>query len=282
MSRTGRVAQATQQLEAAGLVSPRADAQALVCHVAGLERMTLEPELDAEQDAELARCLKRRIAGEPVQHISGRAFFRHVEVAVGPGVFIPRPETEVMTGWAIDRLRELPTGGIQEPRVVELCAGSGAISLAIHHEFPPARITAVELSPEACAWARANLAGTPIELHQGDLEDPLGIEGEVDLVICNPPYIPLSAWESVAADVRDHDPQLALFSGHDGLDAIRKIAERGVALLRPGGRICVEHAEANAEETVLIFARHGGWHQVRDHRDLTGRRRFTTAIRLAG
>lgn len=224
---------------------------------------------------------RRRMAGEPVQHITGRAFFRHVELSVGPGVFIPRPETEVMTGWAIDQLRRLQASGIRAPRVVELCAGSGAISLALHDEVPEAIITAVELSPEACTYARRNLQGTPVEIYEGDLADPLGIETEVDLVIANPPYIPLEAWESVPAEVRDHDPQVALFSGPDGLDVMRKLTGRGAELLRPGGLICVEHAEANAEETVALFTRHGAWKQVRDHRDLTDRPRFTTATRLA-
>lgn len=279
---SGLLAEATDELTAAGSASPRADARTLLCHVAGIERFTLEPKLTPYQHTAFLDSLRRRIAGEPVQHITGRAYFRHVGVAVGPGVFIPRPETETMTGWAIDRLRELVAGGVAAPRVVELCAGSGAISLAIHHEVSQAVITAVELSPEACEWARRNLRDTPIELHEGDLSDPLGVEGEVDLVIANPPYIPLVAWESVPAEVRDHDPQLALFSGPDGLDVMRVLTGRGAELLRPGGRICVEHAEANAEQTVELFARHGGWKQVRDHRDLTDRPRFTTATRLAG
>ncbi len=284
MSRAGSwspLTQATDELRAAGLVSPRADARALLCHVVGLERLTLEPELGAAQRDDYASAVRRRIAGEPVQHITGRAHFRHVEVAVGPGVFIPRPETEVMTGWAIDRLRELLADGVAAPRVVELCAGSGAISLAIHDEVPQAAITAVELSPEACGWARRNLRETPVELHEGDLADPIGLEGRVDLVIANPPYIPLEAWESVPAEVRDHDPELALFSGDDGLDVLRRLTVRGAGLLRSGGLICVEHAEANAEQTVELFAGHGGWERVRDHRDLTDRPRFTTATRLA-
>lgn len=285
MSRAGSrslLAVATDELALAGLPSPRADAQTLLCHAVGLERLTLEPALDDAQLAAFEEALRRRIGGEPVQHITGRAYFRHIEVAVGPGVFIPRPETEVMTGWAIDRLRELLARGVDAPRVVELCAGSGAISLAIRDEVPQAVITAVELSPEACAWARRNLAGACVELHEGDFADPLGIEGEVDLVIANPPYIPFEAWESVPAQVRDYDPELALFSGLDGLDVMRGLTTRAAELLRPDGLVCVEHAEANAKQTVALFARHGGWREVRDHRDLTDRPRFTTATRLAG
>lgn len=271
-----------RRLSDAGVQSPEAEARALVRLVSGRDPYLIDT-LDAAQQAGLDDLVTRRAAGIPLQHLTGVSHFRHVSVAVGPGVFIPRPETEVMTGWAIERLRErIAAHGPQ--RVVELCAGSAAISLALADELgDDVSITAVELSPDAHAWAERNTSGTGIDLRLGDMADPLPErEGRTDLVICNPPYIPLEAWESVTAEVRDHDPSIALFSGADGLDAIRVLAGRAASLLVPGGLVCAEHAEANAEGAVQTFVRHGGWECVRDHPDLAGRARFVTAARLGG
>jgi len=226
--------------------------------------------------------VERRAGGEPVQYLTGRAWFRTVEVAVAPGVFIPRPETEVMTGWAIERLRTLG----EHPVVVELCAGSGAISAAIAAERPGCRQYAVELSPEAARAAEANLAGTGVALAEGDMDGAFPeLDGQVDLVIANPPYIPLEAWEHVAADVRTHEPALALFSGMDGLDAMKVVARTAARLLRPGGLVCAEHAEVQSESAVAVFATAGAFTQVADNTDLNDRPRFVTAVRagkLAG
>ena len=180
-----------------------------------------------EYDALLAR----RAAREPLQHLTGVAWFRHVELVVGPGVFVPRPETELLAGWAVEAAGEL-----SEPVVVDLCTGSGAIAKAVADEVPGARVHAVELDQSAYAWAQRNLAGTGVDLRQGDLAAAFDdLAGTVDVVVCNPPYIPLEAWESVAPEARDHDPHLALFSGADGLDAIRVLERRAAQLLRPGG-----------------------------------------------
>lgn len=219
----------------------------------------------------------QRRAGTPAQYLIGRAAFRTVEVEVGPGVFIPRPETEVMTGWAIDRLTERVDAN---QVVVELCAGSGAVSLAIWTELPGLVQYAVEISATAIEYADRNLAGTGVIVVQGDLADALPeLTGGVDLIICNPPYVPLESYDTVPAEVRDHEPALALFSGADGLDAMRMLTHTAARLLKPGGWVCAEHAEVQAESAPAVFVGHGGFEQVRDHRDYNDRPRFVTGRR---
>jgi release factor glutamine methyltransferase len=273
---------ARSRLADAGVDSPDADARQLLAAATGepVSRLLVLDEIAADQAATFAQYVDRRAAREPLQHITGVAHFRHVTLQVGPGVFVPRPETEVMTGWVIDRLGELPPG--PAPVVVDLCTGSGAIAWAIADEVPRAEVHAVELSEQAVGWAARNLAGTGVDLRQGDMAEAFpDLDGSVDVVACNPPYIPLTAWESVQAEARDHDPQLALFSGDDGLTAIRVLTQVAARLLRPGGWVACEHAEVQAESVPELFARHGGFDTVRDHRDLAGRPRFTTARRTA-
>ncbi len=268
----------TERLAAAGVAAPAAEARLLVGHLLGrspAQLLTADP-LTAPELAHLDVLVGRREAGEPVQHLTGEAWFRHVRLAVGPGVFVPRPETEVMVGWALEQLPALA----EAPLVVDLCTGSGAIARALADEAPAATVHAVELSDDALAWAERNLAGTDVRLHAGDIADCLPeLDGSVDLVLANPPYIPLTAWESVAPDVRDHDPHLALFSGEDGLDAMRVVTTTAARLLHPGGLLAAEHAEVQEESVVQLLLQHGGWADVRDHRDLSGRPRFVTARR---
>jgi release factor glutamine methyltransferase len=165
--------------------------------------------------------------------------------------------------------------------VVDLCTGSGAIALSIATEVPEAEVHAVELSEDALAWAERNLAGHGVDLRQGDLADAFAdLGGEVDVVVCNPPYIPLDAYETVAPEARDHDPHLALFSGEDGLTAIRVLETTAARLLRPGGVVGAEHADLQGESAPAVFSGAGRWREVRDHADLAGRPRFLTA-RLA-
>ena len=184
----------------------------------------------------------RREAREPLQHLTGEAWFRHVRLEVGPGVFTPRPETELLAGWAIEQIKDAPA------TVVDLCTGSGAIAKALADEVPDAFIHAVELDEAAHGFAARNLAGTGVDLRLGDAFTAFDdLAGTVDVVVCNPPYIPLEAWESVAPEARDHDPHLALFSGADGLDAIRLLAVRAAVLLRPGGVLGVEHADVQGD-----------------------------------
>ncbi len=272
---------AAERLRTAGVASPEHDAAELLAHVLGTTRGRLalieaiEPDLTIRYDDLLAR----RAAREPLQHLTGSAAFRHVEVAVGPGVFVPRPETELLAGWANDRAREVLDAG-RSPVVVDLCTGSGVIAKSVKDELPDADVHAVELDPPAHAWAERNLAGTGVDLRQGDLATAFDdLAGHVDVLVSNPPYVPLEAWESVAAEARDHDPHLALFSGADGLDAIRVIARRGLVLLKPGGVVGVEHADVQGESAPGVFSEDARWQEVRDHRDLAGRPRFVTARR---
>jgi release factor glutamine methyltransferase len=278
MRRRALLAAATARLEAAGVASPAHDAEVLLAHVVGIDRGRLVM-LDEVGERELAayeRLLERRSAREPLQHLTGEAWFRHVRLEVGPGVFTPRPETELLAGWAVEAATPLAA-----PVVVDLCTGSGAIASSLAHEVPHARVHAVELDEPAYRWAERNLAGTAVDLRQGDFATAFDdLVGAVDVVVCNPPYVPLEAWESVAPEARDHDPHLALFSGADGLGAVRVLAVRAAELLRPGGVLGVEHADVQGEAVPRILAATGRWTGVRDHRDLAGRPRFTTA-RLA-
>jgi release factor glutamine methyltransferase len=272
---------AAAQLRAAGVENPPGDARQLLAHVLGLEpsRLLLVDSVADEQRATFSELVDRRAARVPLQHLTGHAYFRYEDLQVGPGVFVPRPETEVMTGWAVDRLRELIDRG-EHPLVVELCAGSGAISRALAHEVPGLRLHAVEISDEAARWAERNLTGTDVQLHVEDMAGALPeLDRRVDLVIANPPYIPLEAYESVTPEVRDHDPTVALFSGTDGLDAMRVVAQVAARLLRVGGRVCAEHAEVQVDSAPDVFTRTGDFVEVRDQVDLAGRPRFVTAVR---
>ncbi|MET8520755.1 peptide chain release factor N(5)-glutamine methyltransferase [Nocardioides sp. NPDC004968] len=274
------LASARKQLAEAGVESPDADAAILLAHVLDTDRnrLFLVDDVAEPQEKAYADLLARRAEREPLQHLTGVAYFRHVELAVGPGVFVPRPETELLAGWAIDL-----AATIDQPVVVDLCTGSGAIAKSIADEVPSAEVHAVELSEDAYPWAVRNLTGTGVDLRQGDMADEFtDLDGSVDVLVCNPPYIPLEAWESVAAEARDHDPDLALFSGQDGLDAIRVLERRAAELLRPGGVVGFEHADEQGPDgqnggAPAVFAATGRWQDVRDHLDLAGRPRFTTA-----
>ncbi len=287
LTRRGLLSTATLTLREAAVPSPEYDASELLAHVLGVTRGALvlvDHISDAQADDYLA-LVARRAAREPLQHLTGVAHFRHVTLAVGPGVFVPRPETELLAGWAIEQAHAAAADG-RTPVVVDLCTGSGAIARSIADEVPGARVHACELSEDALAWAARNLAGTGVDLRQGDLATAFDdLAGTVDVVVCNPPYIPLDAWESVAVEARDHDPDLALYSGEDGLDAIRVLEGRAALLLRSGGVVGTEHADeqgpaGRAGGAPAVFTATGRWSDVRDHPDLAGRARYTTA-RLA-
>jgi release factor glutamine methyltransferase len=242
---------AASELREVGVSSPEQEARQLLAYAAGVELARL-PLLDAVDDAQAAyfqALINKRARRVPLQHLTGRAHFRYLEVEVGPGVFVPRPETEVMTGWAIEQLRPMVYAVARGesrhlPVVVELGTGSGAVAKSIALELTGTRVHAVELSEEAAVYAARNLADTTVELHVHDMIGALPeLNGSVDLVIANPPYIPLQAFESIVPEVRDYDPPLALFSGDDGLDAIKVVAEQAARLLRPAGLLCVEHAD---------------------------------------
>ncbi len=267
-------------LRDAGVAAPAHDAQALLAHVLGVDRMRLPDELSDQDVLGFSAVIARRAAREPLQHIIGRAAFRHVEVEVGPGVFIPRPETEILTGWLLDRLRELREGGLREPLVVDLCAGSGAVALSVATEAPGTVVHAVEISEQAVSYAARNLAGSGVHLHCADITDALHeLDGTVDAVVANPPYIPLQAFESVEAEARDFDPPIALWSGQDGLDTIRLVERSAARLLRTGGLVGCEHADVQSSAAAALFAGTGAWADIRDHDDLAGKPRFVTARR---
>lgn len=277
------IATAAETLRASGVPSPQVDAEELLAHVIGVPRprVHLAPQPDAGQRRAFEELVSRRASREPLQQLLGSAAFRRVELAVGPGVFVPRPETELLAGWAIDRLREVITAGGAEPVAVDLCTGSGAIARALVDEVPLTRVHAVELSTSALEYAERNLAGTGVALHEGDIADALpGLNGRVDVVVANPPYIPVGEYESVDIEARTHDPALALWSGEDGLATIRVVERVAHRLLRPGGVVGCEHADAQGESAPAVFIASDRWRDVRDHRDLLDRPRFVTAVRL--
>lgn len=272
------LAAAERRLTEATVPSPRVDAELLLAHVLDVPRAKVRfgSEPSTEQVAAYDELVERRAAREPLQHLTGVAHFRYVELAVGPGVFVPRPETECLAGWAIEAAAEAA-----DPVVVDLCTGSGAIAAALADEVPTARVHAVELGRDAVTYAERNLAGSGVDLRHGDVADAFTeLDGTVDVVVANPPYIPLEAYESVAAEARDHDPGLALWSGDDGLDAIRIIERVTYRLLRAGGVVGVEHADVQGESAPGVFASAGRWVDVRDNVDLGGRPRYLTARRL--
>ena len=275
MSNKTLVATAAARLREAGVASPDFDAAELLAFVTGTSRLNLGDPSD-DQLRRYDELVARRANHEPLQHLTGTATFRYRELAVGPGVFVPRPETEVMVGWMLDRLAD-----VKSPLVVDLCTGSGAIAGAVATERPDSTVHAVELSAEACVWARRNLAGTGGILHEGDIDGCLPeLDGQVDAVIANPPYIPLTAWESVTAEVRDHDPALALWSGDDGLDEIKVVAATASRLLKPGAWFACEHADVQGESAPAVFAATGAFAEVRDQLDLAGRHRFATGRKI--
>ena len=267
------VRRATKVLAAAGVPSPRHDAEALAAHVLGVGRGELVRH-DTMDVAAFDTLVARRAAREPLQHLTGRAAFRHIEVQVGPGVFVPRPETEVTTGAAVEVARML-----DRPLVVDLYAGSGAIALAVANEVPDAEVHAVEAEDSAIAWLRRNVAGTRVVAHHADVQRCLlEFTGTVDVVVANPPYVPLGA-EVRDPEVALHDPAVALWSGPDGLDAMRVLERTAARLLRPGGYLFAEHADVQGRAAPAVFADPGRWEDVSDHADLAGRPRYLSARR---
>lgn len=270
-------------LAEAGVASPDHDARAIAAHVLDVDRgrLVLHRTVPADAAARYAGLIDRRRRREPLQHLLGRAPFRHVELAVGPGVFVPRPETEQVAEVAVDAARAVlaERGAVL---VVDLCTGSGAIALAVASEVPGAVVHAVELDPQAATWAARNLTGSAVELVVGDATDPavLGaLDGSVDVVVSNPPYVPPDAVPR-DPEVRDHDPDLALYGGGaDGLDVPARVVARAAALLRPGGLLVVEHAEVQAAALRALVEATGAFTDVRTARDLTGRDRMVLARR---
>jgi release factor glutamine methyltransferase len=278
------IRRAAARLAEADVDSPRADAEQIAAHVHGVPRTELHVVPDERFDARFWEAVARRAAREPLQHITGVAYFRYLELAIGPGVFSPRPETEVMTGWAVDALRAMDA---TDPVVADLGTGSGAIALSIALEVPAARVYAVEADPLAASYAERNVAGYAsrdpyqgprVSLVNSDFADALTqLDGTVDLVVSNPPYIPLGA--SVPPEVGEYDPPSALWSGADGLDAIKSVQRVAARLLHPGGLVAVEHGAPQGKAVREVFAVADGWQDISQHQDLAGRDRFVTAVR---
>jgi len=277
------IGDAARRLAEAGVESPRMDAELLLAHVLGVPRgrlLTLD-EVTADDAARFASLLEQRVDRVPLQHLTGRAPFRHLELAVGPGVFVPRPETEQLASWALDRL-----AGTDGPIVVDLGSGSGALALAVANEHPGARVTAVERDRDAIAWtrhnalARVSAGDTPVGVVEGDMTDPAllaELDGRVTVVVSNPPYVPDDA--VLPREVADHDPPLALWGGPDGLDVVRGMLSVAARLLHPGGWLGIEHADQQGVALPAVVRAHGAFTDVEDHPDLSGRPRFTTARR---
>jgi release factor glutamine methyltransferase len=271
-------------LTAARVPSPEADAELLIAHVLGVSRGQVQAQaitgtpLDGEQRLAVLELVERRAAREPLQHLTGRAAFRSLELAVGPGVFVPRPETELVAQLAIDALLAVPGG---TPRAADLGTGSGAIALALATEVPHAEVHAVENSPRAFIWARENaraVGAGNLRLVFADLADALPeLDGTLDVVVSNPPYIPLGAIPR-DPEVRLHDPEAALYGGEDGLDVVRAVSATARRLLRPGGVLVLEHGESQGPGIRALLTE-DGWAAAATTRDLTGRDRATTALR---
>lgn len=267
---------ATAQLAQAGIDSARYDAEELAAHVAGTDRgrLTLLEPPDDEFFARYRDIVAARSQRVPLQHLTGTAAFGPVTLQVGPGVFIPRPETEAMLEWVTaQRLAARPV-------IVDLCTGSGALAVALARHRPAARVLAVDDSEAALAYARRNAEGTAVELVRADVTEPgllAELDRRVDLVVANPPYIPDDI--DLEPEVAQHDPPHAVFGGADGMAVIAAVIRLAGRWLRPGGLFAVEHDDTTSSRTVELVCNTGLFEDVEARRDLAGRPRFVTARR---
>ena len=285
---TGVVRSATAALAAAGIDSAPVEARLICAHVLGVDRSRLpfSDGMTPEQVAAVEAVVAARVGDRtPLQYLLGRAPSGRLDLSVGPGVFIPRPETALLVEWALSVLPGPGPG--PGPVVVDLCAGSGTIALEIAHARPDARVHAVELHEPALEWLRRNAAeraaagDTPVEVHRGDATDPTllaRLHGRVDAVVSNPPYIPET--DDLPPEVLAHEPATALFGGADGLVVVVPLVDLAAGLLVPGGHLAVEHDDATGAAVAAVIAGRGGFGTVEQHTDLAGRPRFVTATRL--
>ena len=274
------VSHAAEKFASAGIDSAAVDAELIAGHVLNLGRGEVQAamlsgfNLNEDQARTYAELSARRFAREPLQHITGVAYFRQLQLSVGRGVFVPRPETETVAQIAIDELR---ASKLANPIAVDLGTGSGAIALAMHTEVANAQVHAVELSPDAFAYTQQNFERYPgANLVLGDMADAFNVlNGSVSVVVSNPPYIPV---DMVPIDPEVHlfDPKLALYGGQDGLDLVRVVAATASRLLIDGGLLVVEHADTQSQAVCeLLLAE--GFDRVEAHKDLTGSDRAVSA-----
>lgn len=260
------VLEVSEQLAEAGVTTPAADARWLVCHALKCDStaLVLRDASPGDRD-KVAGFVARRRTGEPVQHITGWAPFRYETLAVGPGVFIPRPETELLVDKVLGHLTDLPAG---KRCVVELCAGSGAIVRSLARECGGLELHAVERSSDAWPWLLRNLEGLGVDCRQEDMSEAFhDLDARVDVVVANPPYVPTSLRGRLPVEV-SHDPAEALFGGEDGLDVIRVVHSVARRLLAPGGLVAMEHDQSHADQVREIFS--DGFFDIRTVRDLAG------------
>lgn len=269
---------AAATLSSAGVDSARADAELLAAHLLGTERGRLaladDPDFFEDFVDRYRRAVGCRAMRTPLQHITGTAAFGPVELEVGPGVFIPRPETESLLEWAA--VQRLPA----HPVIVDLCTGSGALAVALARHRPDATVIAVDDDPGALSYAQRNVASSAVRLVQADVTRPAllpELNDGVDLVVANPPYLPAGA--VLAPEVAGHDPAHALFAGPDGMAVIEPVAGHAARLLKPGGFFAVEHDDTMSAATVRTITVTGAFEDIAAHADLSGRPRFVSARR---
>jgi len=267
---------ATMLLADAGIDSARYEAEELAAHLTGTERGRL-PLIDSPDDTFFDRyhaAIATRSRRVPLQHITGTAAFGPLRLLVGPGVFIPRPETEAILEWAT--AQHLP----EAPVIVDLCTGSGALAIALAQHWPEARLLGIDDSDAALEYARKNSAGTKVELLHADVTKPgllTDLDGQVDLVVANPPYVPDGA--PVEPEVSHYDPSHAVFGGADGMTVVNAIVRLAGRWLRPGGFFAVEHDDTTSSLTCELISGTERFDDVVARTDLTGRPRFVTARR---
>lgn len=281
---SGALRAAAARLGDAGVPDPDVDAELLLGFVLGTGRGGVQAaairgdRIDADEASRLHTLVERRATREPLQHIIGVAPFRHLELRVGPGVFVPRPETEVVAQLAIDALRAAASAA---PVAVDLGTGSGAIALAMATEVPHAQVYAAENSVDAFVWTKENFARVGADnarLAFIDLERAFPeLDGTVSVVASNPPYVPDAAIPR-DPEVRFFDPPAALYGGADGLDVVRVLSRVGLRLAHSGATIVIEHGEWQGESIRAILSA-DGWRAAATHPDLTMRDRATTAVR---
>ena len=281
--------QLTTEFAEAGIESARADAELLLADILELSRGEVASaaitgtELPAEKLERALAWGARRTAREPLQHLTGKAYFRNLTLKVGKGVFVPRPETELLAELGVAALKAAQAAGSKLPLAADLATGSGAIALAMATEVPGSRVYAVELSADAIAWTEQNFEtyrdqGADLELRQGDLTDAFqDLNDTLDVVVTNPPYIPV-AMVPIYPEVVLHDPSLALYGGEDGLDLVRAGSQSGLRLLKSGGFFAVEHADIQGPSVVELLET-DGWINVVQHQDFNGRDRVVSATR---